>query len=181
MYVNSKETTMAVHSSSIISLRTAILVAICLQNAGYTLLRKYSTMTQRVSSKEILLVSEIIKVNYLWINCFVLFTNCDWPFRPILRFMKIVSYLFILIQTCIAIKIFIFISIYLLYFIMYIYRYIYFKLKFCYSIIIFLMTYLNLLSISDLGHHRHLSNSSRRRGDKCAGPRLCKASLVDCP
>lgn len=44
------------------SLKTIILVAICLQNASYTLLRKYSTMTENVSSKEILLVSEILKV-----------------------------------------------------------------------------------------------------------------------
>ena len=43
-------------------LRTGILVGICLQNAGYTLLRKYSTQYEHVSSKEILLVSEIIKV-----------------------------------------------------------------------------------------------------------------------
>jgi Nucleotide-sugar transporter len=44
------------------SLRTSILVAICLQNAGYTLLRKYSTANENVSSKEILLVSEVIKL-----------------------------------------------------------------------------------------------------------------------
>lgn len=44
------------------SLRTSILVAICLQNAGYTLLRKYSTANENVSSKEILLVSEILKL-----------------------------------------------------------------------------------------------------------------------
>ena len=44
------------------SLKTGILIAICLQNAGYTLLRKYSTMTEAVSSKEILLVSEVLKV-----------------------------------------------------------------------------------------------------------------------
>jgi len=43
-------------------LKYAILVALCLQNASYTLLRKYSTMTEVVSSKEILLVSEILKV-----------------------------------------------------------------------------------------------------------------------
>lgn len=34
---------------------------LCLQNAGYTLLRKYSTATENVSSKEILLMSELIK------------------------------------------------------------------------------------------------------------------------
>lgn len=44
------------------SLRTVILVSICLQNAGYTLLRKYSTSHENVSSKEILFVGEVIKV-----------------------------------------------------------------------------------------------------------------------
>lgn len=44
------------------SFRTAILVALLLQNSGYTLLRKYSTMTEDVSSKEILLVGELIKL-----------------------------------------------------------------------------------------------------------------------
>eukprot|EP01041_Mallomonas_annulata_P011788 gene11788-24702_t len=44
------------------TLRTIILVALCLQNGGYTLLRKYSMMTENVSSKEILLVGEIIKL-----------------------------------------------------------------------------------------------------------------------
>ena len=43
------------------SIRTGILVALLLQNSGYTLLRKYSTMTEDVSSREILLVGEIIK------------------------------------------------------------------------------------------------------------------------
>jgi solute carrier family 35 (UDP-sugar transporter), member A1/2/3 len=42
--------------------KATILVAVCLQNAGYTLLRKYSTMTEDVSSREILLVGEVIKV-----------------------------------------------------------------------------------------------------------------------
>ena len=44
------------------SLRTSILLAVCIQNAGYTLIRKYSTMTENVSPKEILLVGEIIKI-----------------------------------------------------------------------------------------------------------------------
>ena len=48
--------------SQTISLRTMILVGVCLQNAGYTLIRKYSTMTENVSSKEILLIGEIIKM-----------------------------------------------------------------------------------------------------------------------
>jgi UDP-sugar transporter A1/2/3 len=43
-------------------LRNGILVALCLQNAGYTLIRKYSTITENVSSKEILLVAEILKM-----------------------------------------------------------------------------------------------------------------------
>ena len=44
------------------SLKLAILVGVCLQNAGYTLIRKYSTLTEQVSSKEILLVAEVMKV-----------------------------------------------------------------------------------------------------------------------
>jgi len=48
--------------SSLSSLKTVILVSLCLQNAGYTLLRKYSRQTEHVSSTEILLVSELIKV-----------------------------------------------------------------------------------------------------------------------
>lgn len=44
------------------SIRTGILVALCLQNALYTLVRKYSTKYEDVSSKEILIVSEIIKI-----------------------------------------------------------------------------------------------------------------------
>lgn len=44
------------------SIRTIILVALCLQNACYTLVRKYSTKYEDVSSKEILLVSELIKI-----------------------------------------------------------------------------------------------------------------------
>lgn len=43
------------------SFRSFILGALLLQNSGYTLLRKYSTMTEDVSPKEILLVGEIIK------------------------------------------------------------------------------------------------------------------------
>lgn len=43
------------------SIRTTILVALLLQNSGYTLFRKYSTMTEDVSSREILLVGELIK------------------------------------------------------------------------------------------------------------------------
>mmetsp|Transcript_12016 Transcript_12016/g.17989 ORF Transcript_12016/g.17989 Transcript_12016/m.17989 type:complete len:380 (+) Transcript_12016:18-1157(+) len=45
-----------------VSLKTWILIAICLQNAGYSLIRKYSVKYENVSSKEILIVSEIIKL-----------------------------------------------------------------------------------------------------------------------
>ncbi len=43
-------------------IRYLILILLCIQNASYSLLRKYSTMTEKVSSKEILLVGEIIKL-----------------------------------------------------------------------------------------------------------------------
>lgn len=46
------------------SLKTAILILLCLQNACYTLVRKYSTANENVSSKEILLVGEIIKIAF---------------------------------------------------------------------------------------------------------------------
>lgn len=49
-------------SSNRISLRTAILIGVCLQNAGYTLIRKYSTQTENVSSKEVLLMAELFKL-----------------------------------------------------------------------------------------------------------------------
>jgi UDP-sugar transporter A1/2/3 len=48
--------------SNMYSLKNAILLSLCLQNAGYTLLRKYTTKYEKVSSKEILLLSEIIKI-----------------------------------------------------------------------------------------------------------------------
>jgi UDP-sugar transporter A1/2/3 len=48
--------------SNMYSLKSIILISLCLQNAGYTLLRKYTTKYENVSSKEILLVSEIVKV-----------------------------------------------------------------------------------------------------------------------
>lgn len=51
-------------SNSIFTLRNCILAGVLLQNAGYTLLRKYSTMKEKVSSKEILLVSELIKITF---------------------------------------------------------------------------------------------------------------------
>ena len=44
------------------SLKSIILISLCLQNAGYTLLRKYTTKYEKVSAKEILFVSEIIKI-----------------------------------------------------------------------------------------------------------------------
>lgn len=46
------------------SLKTGILIALCFQNAGYTLLRKYTTQTENVSAREILIVSEIIKIAF---------------------------------------------------------------------------------------------------------------------
>lgn len=51
----------SVNQKFAMSIRTGILVALLLQNSGYTLLRKYSTMTEDVSSREILLVGEMIK------------------------------------------------------------------------------------------------------------------------
>lgn len=45
-----------------LSTKTIILISLCLQNCLYTLLRKYSTKYEDVSYKEILLVSEIIKI-----------------------------------------------------------------------------------------------------------------------
>lgn len=53
---------MTVESPPLFSIKTAVLVGLCLQNAGYTLLRKYTTQHENVSSKEILLVSEILKI-----------------------------------------------------------------------------------------------------------------------
>lgn len=44
------------------SLKTTILILLCLQNAFYTLVRKWSTKYEDVSSKEILIVGELIKV-----------------------------------------------------------------------------------------------------------------------
>jgi hypothetical protein len=43
-------------------IRNFILVALLAQNSGYTLLRKLSTSTEAVSSREILLVGEIFKL-----------------------------------------------------------------------------------------------------------------------
>jgi len=48
--------------SGVFSIRTIVLVALCLQNAVYTLMRKYSTKYEDVSAKEILLVGEVIKI-----------------------------------------------------------------------------------------------------------------------
>lgn len=44
------------------SLKTIILVALTLQTTGYTLVRKYSTVSENVSSKEILFVAEMLKM-----------------------------------------------------------------------------------------------------------------------
>jgi hypothetical protein len=43
------------------TIRNCILIALLAQNSGYTLLRKLSTSTENVSSREILLVGELIK------------------------------------------------------------------------------------------------------------------------
>lgn len=51
-------------SASMFSLKSIILISLCLQNAGYTLLRKYTTQYEKTSSKEILLVSELIKLGF---------------------------------------------------------------------------------------------------------------------
>lgn len=57
-YSNSNGTT----NSTVFSLKVIILVSLCLQNAGYTLIRKYSTLTENISSKEILIIAEILKL-----------------------------------------------------------------------------------------------------------------------
>jgi hypothetical protein len=43
------------------TIRVFILLAIVAQNAVYTLARKYSTMTEKVVSEEVLIIAEIIK------------------------------------------------------------------------------------------------------------------------
>jgi len=45
-----------------LSTKTIILISLCLQNCFYTLLRKYSTKYENVSYKEILFLSELIKI-----------------------------------------------------------------------------------------------------------------------
>ena len=61
MFGSLKENNREREMTSKMSLKTGILIALCLQNAGYTLLRKLSTSTEKVSSKEILLIAELIK------------------------------------------------------------------------------------------------------------------------
>jgi UDP-sugar transporter A1/2/3 len=56
------------------SIRTIILVALCLQNACYTLVRKYSTKYEDVSAKEILIVSEVIKIAF---SVYMVLTETD--------------------------------------------------------------------------------------------------------
>lgn len=53
---------MLIGMPSFCSIKTAVLVGLCLQNAGYTLLRKWTTSNENVSSKEILFVSEVLKI-----------------------------------------------------------------------------------------------------------------------
>jgi len=62
MIKGNKMSATSIIRSSLFSIKNCILIAVCLQNAGYTLLRKYSTQTEDVSSKEILLMAEIIKM-----------------------------------------------------------------------------------------------------------------------
>lgn len=45
-----------------VSVKTWILILICVQNAGYSLIRKYSVANENVSSKEILIVAEFLKM-----------------------------------------------------------------------------------------------------------------------
>eukprot|EP01035_Chromulina_nebulosa_P041920 gene41920-56770_t len=59
---NNRSMLPAVFSTINISFKTWILIAICLQNAGYSLTRKYSVKYENVSSKEILIVSELLKL-----------------------------------------------------------------------------------------------------------------------
>ncbi len=52
---------MNMFNANFFSIKTIVLISLCLQNAGYTLLRKYTTKYEDVSSKEILFVSEVMK------------------------------------------------------------------------------------------------------------------------
>lgn len=52
---NNRSMLPAVFGTINISFKTWILIAICLQNAGYSLTRKYSVQYEKVSSKEILI------------------------------------------------------------------------------------------------------------------------------
>ena len=56
-------------------IRNGILIALLAQNSGYTLLRKLSTSTEDVSSREILLAGEIIK---FFVSAFIV-VNSDEP------------------------------------------------------------------------------------------------------
>lgn len=62
MIKENKASASVLNISAMFTIKTVVLVSLCLQNAGYTLLRKYTTRFENVSSKEILLVSEIIKL-----------------------------------------------------------------------------------------------------------------------
>ncbi|KAJ1430086.1 nucleotide-sugar transporter-domain-containing protein [Ochromonadaceae sp. CCMP2298] len=56
------------------SLRTIILIALCLQNAVYTVMRKYSTQYEDVSAHEILIVAEVIKILF---SVYMIFNETD--------------------------------------------------------------------------------------------------------
>lgn len=62
MIKENKASASVLNISAMFTIKTVVLVSLCLQNAGYTLLRKYTTRFENVSSKEILLVSEVIKL-----------------------------------------------------------------------------------------------------------------------
>jgi UDP-sugar transporter A1/2/3 len=64
MIKENKASASVLNISAMFTIKTAVLVLLCLQNAGYTLLRKYTTRFENVSSKEILLVSELIKLMF---------------------------------------------------------------------------------------------------------------------
>jgi UDP-sugar transporter A1/2/3 len=69
-----KEVVMCATSSTGMSIKTWILILICLQNAGYSLIRKYSVANENVSSKEILIVAEFLK---LFISIYMTLNDTD--------------------------------------------------------------------------------------------------------
>ena len=76
------------------SVRNGILIAICVQNAASTLLRRYSAQTETVSSKELLLTSEIVKLTI----CIVLIFQSSEPSEH--KFSTGYGRLIFLLQNC---------------------------------------------------------------------------------